>query len=50
VPTVMRKFYLRFRRESSSEDAAKIVVRHLREQGTIINIANSSRDVCKRHP
>ena len=39
------EFYPRIRHESSPEDAAKIVVRHLRERVTIASQPNPSRDV-----
>ena len=38
-------FYPRIRHESSPEEAAKIIVRHLRERVTIANIVNPPRDV-----
>jgi acetyl esterase/lipase len=39
------EFYPRIRRESSPEDAAKIVVRHLRERVTIAHLPNASHEV-----
>ena len=39
------EFYPRIRHESSPEDAAKIVVRHLRERVTIATLPNPSHDV-----
>jgi hypothetical protein len=39
------EFYPRIRHESSTEDAAVIVVRHLRERVTIADIPNPPRDV-----
>jgi hypothetical protein len=39
------EFYPRIRHESSPEDAAKIVVRHLRERVTIADQPNLPRDV-----
>jgi predicted esterase len=39
------EFYPRIRHESSPEDAAKIVVRHLRERVTIADAPNLSHDV-----
>ena len=39
------EFYPRIRHESSPEDAARIVVRHLRERVTIADVQNPSRDV-----
>lgn len=39
------EFYPRIRHESSPEDAAKIVVRHLRERVTIATVPNLPRDV-----
>jgi hypothetical protein len=39
------EFYPRIRHESSPEDAAKIVVRHLRERVTIATLPNSSYSV-----
>jgi len=39
------EFYPRIRHESSPEDAARIVVRHLRERVTIANLPNPPRDV-----
>jgi O-antigen ligase len=39
------EFYPRIRHESSPEDAAKIVVRHLRERVTIAAIQNPPRDI-----
>jgi predicted esterase len=39
------EFYPRIRRESSPEDAAKIVVRHLRERVTIAPLFNPPHDV-----
>src|ERR1017187_2065929 len=42
---VWEEFYPRIRHESSPEDAARIVVRHLRERVTIADLPNPSRDV-----
>ena len=39
------EFYPRIRHESSPDDAAKIVVRHLRERVTIANAPNLSHDI-----
>jgi predicted esterase len=39
------EFYPRIRHESSPEEAARIVVRHLRERVTIANVPNPPRDV-----
>ena len=39
------EFYPRIRHESSPEDAAQIVVRHLRERVTIAAISNASHEV-----
>jgi hypothetical protein len=39
------EFYPRVRHESSPEDAAKIVVRHLRERVTIASLPNQPREV-----
>jgi hypothetical protein len=39
------EFYPRIRHESSPEDAAKIVVRHLRERVTIASLSNPPREV-----
>jgi hypothetical protein len=39
------EFYLRIRHESSPEDAAKIVMRHLCERVTIASLPNLSHDV-----
>jgi hypothetical protein len=39
------EFYPRIRHESSPEDAAKIVVRHLRERVTIASFSNPPQDV-----
>lgn len=39
------EFYLRTRHESSPEDAAKIVMKHLRERVTIATLPNPPQDV-----
>jgi hypothetical protein len=39
------EFYPRIRRENSTEDAARIVVRHLRERVTIADVPNLPHDV-----
>ena len=43
--TLWEEFYPRIRHESSPEDAARIVVRHLRERVTIATLPNAPREV-----
>jgi len=43
--SLWEEFYPRIRHESLPENAAKIVVRHLRERVTIANLANPAREV-----